>query len=600
MMMIDENVARSEFRRAIPILRDHGLKRSARYCAEVLVGLTRTGDGSDEMELSSKSSSSEALSALENIEKQAVSDAFLLASSFFELGEYVRCAVALTGQEESEVLPARVPARDAPSREVFLWAYSLYLAGEKRKEEMIVEAKKDPLARVKALNAYIDPLRDELESRRDSGNLTGLAVYALGMVLKEIAMSRTLGGFEEAVRYLERKEEKETSFEAEARRACDVLAESVRIFPWNWSAWMDIAELNSPSHDYRFEMSDEGSSSSSSEILVRACHSAHLAIEQQRCDEALKILDDLKNVLEHSTFVVAHQALAHYARRDFEAAQERFETLRAADPYRLDQLDIYSNVLYVKESRADLSRLAHSAMRTEKFRPETCCVVGNYYSLKRMHERAVLYFQRALRLDRNCLSAWTLMGHEYIEMKNTNAAIEAYRRAVDVNARDYRAWYGLGQTYEILNMYFYALYYYRKAARLRPYDARMWIAIAQCHEKLNKIDEAIKYYERAAANDDEAHATLRLAKLHRQRNDVEKTTFCYQRYVDSLPDDAEIIEPTAEALLYLATRLKQQHQFQPAQAHLARLLDYAGPEKLEAQAMLREIRALADSATRRP
>lgn len=593
-MMIDEKVARSEFRRAIPILRDHGLKQSARYCAEVLVGLTKTSAPSnDAMDLS------EALSSLEGIENEAISDSFLLASSFFELGEYVRCAVALTGQEESEALPARVPPGEAPSREVFLWAYSLYLAGEKRKEEMIVEAKKDPLARVKALNSFIDPLRDELERRREAGNLRGLAVYALGMVLKEIAVSRTLGGFEEAIVYLEKKEEISTSFEDDARKACDVLAESVRIFPWNWSAWMDIAELNSPSHDYRFEVRS-GDSSSSSEIVVRACHSAHVAIEQQRCDEALKILEDLKSVLGHSTFVVAHQALAHYARRDFEAAQERFETLRRADPHRLDQLDIYSNVLYVKESRAELSRLAHSAMRTEKFRPETCCVVGNYYSLKRMHERAVLYFQRALRLDRNCLSAWTLMGHEYIEMKNTNAAIEAYRRAVDVNARDYRAWYGLGQTYEILNMFFYALYYYRKAARLRPYDARMWIAVAQCHEKLNKIDEAIKYYERAAANDDEAHATLRLAKLHRQRNDSENTTRCYQRYIDSLPDDAEIHEPAAEALLYLATRLKQQHQFQPAQAHLARLLDYAGPEKLEAQAMLREIRALADSAPRLP
>ena len=40
------------------------------------------------------------------------------------------------------------------------------------------------------------------------------------------------------------------------------------------------------------------------------------------------------------------------------------------------------------------------------------------------------YFQRALKLDPAYLSTWTLLGHEYIEMKNTAAAIEAYRRAV--------------------------------------------------------------------------------------------------------------------------------------------------------------------------
>jgi tetratricopeptide (TPR) repeat protein len=63
----------------------------------------------------------------------------------------------------------------------------------------------------------------------------------------------------------------------------------------------------------------------------------------------------------------------------------------------------------------------------------------------------VSYFQRALKLNRSYLSAWTLMGHEFVQMKNTAAAMEAYRRAVDVSPKDFRAWYGLGQTYELLD-----------------------------------------------------------------------------------------------------------------------------------------------------
>ena len=39
--------------------------------------------------------------------------------------------------------------------------------------------------------------------------------------------------------------------------------------------------------------------------------------------------------------------------------------------------------------------------------------------------QAVQYFQRALRLDRAYLSAWTLMGHEFVELKNPPAAIGA-------------------------------------------------------------------------------------------------------------------------------------------------------------------------------
>ena len=47
-----------------------------------------------------------------------------------------------------------------------------------------------------------------------------------------------------------------------------------------------------------------------------------------------------------------------------------------------------------------------------------------------MHEKAVQYFQRGLKLNPSYLSAWTLMGHEFIELKNTNAAIQSYRRAI--------------------------------------------------------------------------------------------------------------------------------------------------------------------------
>ena len=94
-----------------------------------------------------------------------------------------------------------------------------------------------------------------------------------------------------------------------------------------------------------------------------------------------------------------------------------------------------------------------------------------------------------MELDPNFLSAWTLLGHEYVEVKNSHAAIQCYRRAVGMNMlmvkmkayrltvtrlldscrKDYRAWYGLGQAYELLNMHQYALHYYQYAAALR-YD----------------------------------------------------------------------------------------------------------------------------------
>ena len=52
---------------------------------------------------------------------------------------------------------------------------------------------------------------------------------------------------------------------------------------------------------------------------------------------------------------------------------------------------------------------------------------GNYYSIKSQHDKAIIYFKRALKLNNKFLSAYTLMGHEYLELRNTAAAIESYR-----------------------------------------------------------------------------------------------------------------------------------------------------------------------------
>jgi anaphase-promoting complex subunit 8 len=104
----------------------------------------------------------------------------------------------------------------------------------------------------------------------------------------------------------------------------------------------------------------------------------------------------------------------------------------------MEGMDALSNILYVQEDVVELSLLAQAMVQENKFSPEACCIVGNFFSLRAEHEKAVTSFKRALRVRRDYLSAWTLMGHEYVELKNTAAAAECYRRAVDIDANDYR------------------------------------------------------------------------------------------------------------------------------------------------------------------
>lgn len=200
-------------------------------------------------------------------------------------------------------------------------------------------------------------------------------------------------------------------------------------------------------------------------------------------DEIGDQLTEVEAMFPGNLYFKTLRAVLAYNAQDFDAAEDIFDSIFKQDPHRMERIDIYSNVLFVLERRAKLGHLAKMVSRTDKFRPETCCVVGNYFSLMSDHEQAVSYFRRALKLNRSYLAAWILMGHEYVELKNTHAAIESYRRAVggsyshfdstgyltmtDINRKDYRAWYGLGQAYEMLEMHYYALHYFQRAAALK-------------------------------------------------------------------------------------------------------------------------------------
>jgi len=329
------------------------------------------------------------------------------------------------------------------------------------------------------VSTALAPLRQELEGLRPAG-LDPHGLFLLGVVLAR----------------LERP--------GEARTA---LTESVTAWPWNWSAWKALSALIP-------DLATLQSLALGDHWMVQF-FLADVYWELHASAESLAICDQLLTAFPGSAHVQAQMALAHYDERDFDRAQALFEGLRRADPQRLDHMDTYSNILFVKEAKGALAVLAHDAVQVDKYCPETCCIVGNYYSLKCDHEKAVVYFQRALRLNPAYLSAWTLMGHEFVELRNTSAAIRAYRKAVEINPRDYRAWYGLGQTYELLQMHTFALYYFGKATHVRPFDPRMWCAMGDAYDKLELVDDAIRCFKRAEANDDrEGVAIIKLAKLY--------------------------------------------------------------------------------------
>ena len=325
------------------------------------------------------------------------------------------------------------------------------------------------------------------------------------------------------------------------RAARAALLASVRSFPLNWGAWLALAALDAAERggggggggvDGGGSGGSGPISSASSLSAVDAavsaalplgglphhwasfCYLAHVSADAG--DDPADALSRARALagggggtdggnggndsgppgLPRSPFVAGVAASAHYASRNFDEAGEIWEAGLAADPHRLEGLVSYSNVLYVRGDSASLAALAATLASTAPFSAAAASVAGNYHSLRGDHGRALACFRRSLALEGPSNAgggiagggigggSWTLMGHEYLELKNPAAAVASYRKAVSLAPRDHRAWYGLGQAYELLGAPHAALHYFRRAAALRPADARMWVAVGQCLELL--------------------------------------------------------------------------------------------------------------------
>lgn len=208
--------------------------------------------------------------------------------------------------------------------------------------------------------------------------------------------------------------------------------------PLLWSAWLELAQL----------VNHKNAKAAVFDRLrdhwAKNFYLESFFLDGLRAQESIDLNTSLFKVFKDSVYIMNQVAHASYISQNYDVAVDWFQRLLRLDPYRYENLDLYSNILYIKELYGELAHLAYTVFQNDKYRPESCCVIGNYYSLRGDHQKSALYFMRAIKLDKKFISAWTLMGHEYLEMKNTSAAIESYRTAVDTDPTDFRAWYGLG------------------------------------------------------------------------------------------------------------------------------------------------------------
>ena len=120
-------------------------------------------------------------------------------------------------------------------------------------------------------------------------------------------------------------------------------------------------------------------------------------------------------------------------------AERAFQAVRALDPYRLWDMEVYSTLLWHLQQTVQLSFLAQELLSIEPRSSQAWIAIGNTFSLQKERSQALTCFRRAQQLDPTCAYAFTLAGHEFID-EDLDKAILSFQMALRADARHYNAW----------------------------------------------------------------------------------------------------------------------------------------------------------------
>ncbi|CBI21585.3 unnamed protein product, partial [Vitis vinifera] len=365
--MSSKESCRNELRTAICQLSDRCLYSAAKWAAEQLVGIeqdpakftpshTRFQLGSSSIrrrfrtnEIASTPTAGVSSVSTPMLEEDEAIDGdfYLLAKSYFDCREYRRAAHVLRDQTRKKA--------------VFLRCYALYLAGEKRKEEEMIELE-GPLGKSDAVNHELVYLERELSMLRKNGTVDPFGLYLYGLVLNK-------KGSENLAR--------------------TVLVESVNSYPWNWNAWTELQMHNESLGKYEYLQ---------------------------------------------GTFI-----------------EVIFEELLRNDPYRVEDMDMYSNVLYAKEYINPCDYRAWYGL-------------GQAYEMMGMPYYALHYFRKSVFLQPNDSRLWIAMGqcYETDQLQMLEDAIKCYKRAANCNDTEAIALHQIAKLSKDLKRSEEAAFYYKK------------------------------------------------------------------------------------------------------------------------------------------
>ena len=323
-----------------------------------LRGLTKTA-----MFLYDKISISDRDYAITKTSEKSISNKYKLAKCYFDNQEYERCRHLLENEKSQKKGSTAFPEA------MFLSLFSRFKSIQKKQRESSLSSSEEigptitlkPKIENEITHKYSNLRRDvakELDNYKQiSSNETHQEesyLWYLNGVLHQILNNR--------------------------KDATKSLMMSIKFNPHLWASWYELSKVLPLSEPNTVK-----------KVLSAVCPTQNFCksffvakfLCTKKCyetmvDQELIYLKDGCSLETSGDYLAAEAEFLHTV-QNYTLCIEKFTEMRNRDPYRFEDCDTYSNVLFTSSKRVELASLAHELNEADPFRSEVCIVLGNYY-----------------------------------------------------------------------------------------------------------------------------------------------------------------------------------------------------------------------------
>jgi serine/threonine protein kinase/Tfp pilus assembly protein PilF len=228
-------------------------------------------------------------------------------------------------------------------------------------------------------------------------------------------------------------------------------------------------------------------------------------------------------------------------KKDMEFAIKLYEKALEIDPnYALAYAGLADAYVYKYEAYYDRSlsilndaeRNSQRALSIDPELPEAHRSLGRVYMFKKMTQKAIDEFKKAIHFRPNCHEACRALGWIYEESRNFDEAIRWTQRALEIRPTDREAFVLLGLAYYDQQMYQLALDIFSQALDVAPDYGTAFYYIGSTYLKLGKFDQALEKYKKCVEAGGNPNVWLDLGWTYLLKKDYKNSLDSFQKSID--------------------------------------------------------------------